>query len=560
LPGFYLALGGIPETCFLESSGSSGWAVVGTGIRSENGGAFMMTTADWRRVLSRQSFHPETLDGHFVVLRWNGDDIECFTDQLGLRTVYFGKCAEGQCISTRLDWVGQATGEGGIDFASMGSGWLMLNQFSYASYARGIDRLGPGGYASFRAGSLIRSSNKPWLPSFQPGDAQGAIENLNALLECAQGGRHRISLGLSSGLDSRLLLACLMRAQKGRFVAHTFGEPADPDVRIAAKIANALGLEHQYYNEPLPDIDTCISLMRSFVVQSTLVEPASSFIKLRYFPKIREECGLMIDGGFGEIARRQFLNRVVRRGKTALESKDVPRLLTLMRSPRADIFSPELTKILECGARKSLAEALEAMPPLPEIGIENFADLFSVRMRIPNYGGPGQARLDGEILNFMPLAQPSFLRSVFRIPVRERSNAQFHSEVIRRSYPELKRFPSAKSGFTHRFGLSTNATWLLTKAKSRLMRGYCDSAPHDLLAHIRAYVLDTAHSKSVTAEPIYDPKKVPDAVNRYYNGELHLKNTVDWWLTFEIWKQSLHPMELHREDVPLHEVGAGNYA
>ncbi|OLD78246.1 MAG: hypothetical protein AUI33_03705, partial [Ignavibacteria bacterium 13_1_40CM_2_61_4] len=397
---------------------------MGTGIKSGNGAASIMMMDDWRRVLSRQSFDPQSLDGHFVVLRWNGDCIECFTDQLGLRTLYFGKGAGGQCISTRLDWVARAIGQGGIDFASLGSGWLMLNQLSYASYVLGIDRLGPGGYASFRGGSLIRSSNAPWLPSFQPGDARDAVESLNALLECAVERRRTISLGLSSGLDSRLLLACLMSAHKGRFVTHTFGEPTDPDVRIATKIAQTLGLEHQYYNEPLPDTDTCISAMRSFVAQSTLVEPGSSFLRLRYFPKIREQCGLMIDGGFGEIARRQFLNRVVRRGRIALQSKDIPRLLTLMRLPRADIFSPEVMTKLEYGARQSLAEALEAMPPLSNIGVENFADLFSIRLRIPNYGGPGQARLDAEILNFMPLAQPSFLRSALRIPVKDRSNAK----------------------------------------------------------------------------------------------------------------------------------------
>ena len=495
-----------------------------------------------------------------MVLRWNGDCVECFTDQLGLRTVYFGKCAAGQCISTRLDWVAQAIGQGGIDFASLGSGWLMLNQFSYASYVLGIDRLGPGGYALFRAGSRIRSSNTPWLPSFQPGEAQDAIESLNALLECAVERRQTISLGLSSGLDSRLLLACLMSAHRGRFVTHTFGDPADPDVRIATRIAKTLGLEQQYFNEPLPAIDTCISAMRSFVAQTNLVEPGSLSLKLRYFPKIREQCTLMIDGGFGEIARRQFLNRVVRRGRTALRSKHIPRLLTLMRSPRADMFSPEVTTKLESGARESLAEALEAMPPLSEIGVENFADLFSVRMRIPNYGGPGQARLDAEILNFMPLAQPSFLRSVLRIPVKDRSNAKFHTEIIGRLSPELNRFPSAKSGFTHRFGLSTNSTWLLTKMKLTLMNGYCDPAPHEMLAHIREYVLDTAHSKYVTANPIYDSQKVLDALGKYYKGELRLKDTVDWWLTFEIWRRSLQTEGAHGEDVSLREVAAGNFA
>lgn len=541
LPGFYLAMGGSPDTSFYESNTetSSGWAVVGTGISIVNSHASLLTRDDWARLLTRTSFDATSVDGHFVALRWSNGGIECFTDQLGLRTIYFAEHDGGICISTRLDWLARTTEKTEIDFSALGSRWLLLNQVSYESCVVGIERLGPGGHATFKAGSVVESTNTPWLPSFEPGTTGKALEVLKALMVCVLDHHYTPSLGLSGGLDSRFLLALLTSIRKPGFVTHTFGDHNDPDIWIAESISAALGLPHQRFDDPLPDVDTCISSICSFVAQSTLTEPSTSFNKLRYYPKLREQGRLMIDGGFGEFARRRYLTRVVWFGRSALRSHDSSRLLQLMRSARADIFSPEVTRTLEKGARQSLDKALEEMPPVEKIGVENFVDLFTVRMRIPNYGGAEQARVDAEILNFMPLVQPSYLRTVFQIPLSLRSNARFTCNTIRSLSPTLTRFPLAKSGFTYPFGLPNNVAWLVTKVKSKLAKGYSDLGPHQVLGQLREYVLDIARSKEVTTNPMYDSGKVVNAVTKYYEGELHLRNTVDWWLTFELWSRSL---------------------
>jgi len=561
MPRFYLAVGGNPDTSFWESNTetSTGWAVVGIGILRVDSHAFIMTRSDWAHLLTRESFDATSIDGHFVVLRWKADQIECFTDQLGLRTVYFGKYHGGICISTRLDWLASTTRRAEIDFASLGSRWLMFNQVSYESCLVGIERLGPGGRVTFKQGSVIDSTSTSWLPSFESGTTATALDILKAFVMCALHHQYTPSLGLSGGLDSRLLLALLTSSSKNGFVTHTFGDHEDPDVQIAEHITTALGLPHHCFNDPLPDVQTCISAIRSFVAQTFLIEPSTSFLKLRYYPKLRADGKLMIDGGFGEIARRQYLNRVVKLGRFALQTHDSSRLFQLMRSPRADIFSVEVTPLLEDGARRSLEKVLDEMPAVKKIGVENFADLLAVRTRVPNYGAPEQARLDSEILNFMPLVQPSFLRAVFGIPAKLRSNAGLYYGIIRMLNPALGRFPLAKSGFTYRFGLSSNLSWLTTKVKSKVANGYSDPNPHLLLAHLREYVLDVAHSKAVTTNSMYDSRKVTDAVIKYYQGELHLRSMVDWWLTFEVWKRSLSFEDNQDcERSLVHKVGADN--
>ena len=173
------------------------------------------------------------------------------------------------------------------------------------------------------------------------------------------------------------------------------------------------------------------------------------------------------------------------------------------------------------------------------LGIGNYLDLLAIRTRIPNFGGPEQARIDAEILNLVPFAQPSFLRALLGMPVRMRTNSRFHVEIIRRLAPVLATLPLAKSGMSYPFGLSTNISWLVTKAKSQMGWRHADQEPVALLQHVREYVLDTVHSSGVAANPRYDYPGLLDAVTNFYAGDLSLARTVDWWLTFQLWQESL---------------------
>jgi hypothetical protein len=94
LPNIYIALGGINETCYYEVQSELkdvGWAVLGLGVKVTNSGARILGKDDWGKIFSSGNIQTEMLDGHFVALRWNKDKIELYTDQLGLRTAYYGK-------------------------------------------------------------------------------------------------------------------------------------------------------------------------------------------------------------------------------------------------------------------------------------------------------------------------------------------------------------------------------------------------------------------------------------------------------------------------------------
>jgi len=189
----------------------------------------------------------------------------------------------------------------------------------------GIARLGPGGYAAFRGGQPLKTiPSTPWLPSFGPTTAASTLELLADYAESARNHRSMLSLGLSGGLDSRVLLAHYTRNPDCNIVTHTFGNAGDPDVLIAKQITATLGIQHRYLNDPLPEPLACISGISSYVAQTLVTEPCSSYLKLRYYPTLREDGRILVDGGFGEIARRQYFNRVVRFGRRAVFRRDAP--------------------------------------------------------------------------------------------------------------------------------------------------------------------------------------------------------------------------------------------
>jgi len=545
-PGFYLAVGGIDETCHFrttENTRTGGWVVVGMGLERSDFQVRILTGDDWDRKLT-STFDGTTslldeLDGHFTAIRWDSKGIACACDQLGQRTLYYVESGEEVFFSTRLDWLAHATQRNEVDFEALGSKWLLFNQLSYDSCIKGIRRLGPSGRAFFSNGVLKKETGSVWLPVFSGGKIDDAIAVVEGFADCAFTQPRTVTLGLSGGIDSRFLLAMLTRKGTGDVRVHTFGEPEDPDVSVAAMVARSVGAEQTLFNDPIPDPDTCLAMARSYVAQTQLIEPVASAVRLRYYGRLRALGRMMIDGGFGEIARRQYLNRLARFGRFALRRGDVDALLPLMSVPRGRVFVPEVQKMLESGTRRDLQTTLESMPPLRDVGIGNFVDLLAVRTRVPNYGGPEQARLDCEVFNFMPFVQPSFLRAVFASDVRTRANARFYRRYIASRKKALTRFPLVKSGSTYRFGLPLLAVHATTFAKKKAGRYYRDGSTDAFLHTIREYVQDLAASQSVLSCPLYDSAAIRSAVQAYYSGVPGFAGTVAWWLTFEMWRSGL---------------------
>jgi hypothetical protein len=310
----YLAAGGIPQTCLFErtiqtdQSGESGWVVVGLGIQRNNLTCKFLDRVNWGTILNTNVPDLSTLDGHYIALRWNGNQIEFYSDQLGMRTIYFTSVEGGVAFSTRLDWLTKLRIDNQLDFNEFGSQWLTFNHLSYESFIKGIQRLGPGGVAHCTPGR-IAIKNKPF--EIDQIDQRVSVDHVLAgFLNPVHDQELTLSLGLSGGLDSRVLFGLLLSGVRPTFTLHLFGNPSEPDVTIAQRMAREYGIEQIFFpesanvEEPNPDS------MKEFVSKTSLALPVSSYPKLRFYSRLHQMKKIMIDGGMGEIGRRQFLNRL----------------------------------------------------------------------------------------------------------------------------------------------------------------------------------------------------------------------------------------------------------
>src|SRR5206468_149306 len=129
----------------------------------------------------------------------------------------------------------------------------------------------------------------------------------------------------------------------------------------------------------------------------------------------------------------QFGKRLATRGAAALKRGDPQAIYPFLRQRRAEIFNADAERVMFGGVIRHIETLLDEMPGAEEIGIENFVDLLVVRSRFPNVAGIEQARVDAEILDVMPFAQPSFLRAVFATTLAERRSGRLFRRIIHRA-------------------------------------------------------------------------------------------------------------------------------
>ena len=439
-------------------------------------------------------------------------------------------------VSTRLDWLARWSGLHEVDVAHFGSHWLTFNQIGYRSLVKGIERLGPGSKAVCTPDNLeIRST--PWSPEGIEKPAGSFQDTLSGFLEPRDVDRP-LSLGLSGGMDSRLLLALLTRGSRP-FFAHVFGDTADPDVRISLDIARGLGLSHRHIRQSLPSKDELPGLLRESAGQVCATVPASTILRAMGFQELNNEGKLVVDGGFGEIGRRQYYNRLLRRGAGVIRDKDVSRLYDFLSVNRGSFFSEEVERLMRQGVDEDLAGLFESMPDAGDLPAGDWADLMAVRHRLPNFFGYEQARLDGIVPNYMPFAQPSFLRQVFNTPLRQRVNGRLFRQIIRQTAPHLRSYPLVKGGTTYPFGLGAVSSKLWTQAKGALRGRFADPIPVTFFFLVAGYLRDLIRDRDTTSCGLYDIKRLTAAVDAFYRGDMSQMAPLDWWLSFEVWRRSL---------------------
>ncbi|MDZ7625094.1 MAG: hypothetical protein U5J96_11720 [Ignavibacteriaceae bacterium] len=530
-----LFTGGNKQTCFFKSNSlDSCWAVTGVGLKSSDNGYKILNENEWNIQLTSNQINFNPINGHFVAIKYYDNELKFFTDELGLREIFIIKLPDGFGFTTRIEWLKYFI-KPEIDLKEFGARWLLQNQISRKSIFKNVIRLVCAN-ATIKNNSLSIKQNL-WQPDFNSVADQSSFSlSLNKLLSISD---KKISLSLSGGLDSRLLLSYLANKNSDLWDSHTFGDPNHPDSKIASDLLISLNRKNEIIDDELPSIHKLIELVKTYSVQSFVTNPVSSILNLRFYNRLADQNRIIIDGGFGEIWRRAFANKLLLVGKNSLLKKDSKSVSGFLRYNRADIFSEEALVEMEKGVIEQLDELFEDIPDANQISPASWVDLFSIRSRLTNYYAPEQARVDQHVISFMPLVQKDILKLLFGLNEVEKKNGKLFRELIRQNSIQLTKHPLVKGNIVHPFNSSSISARLHSRVKNRLGLGYQSKQPIELLKSLKEFINDTIRSSEVKNYDLYDQKKI-DRIGKDFSskGDEYYQE-IDWFLSFELFRQGI---------------------
>ena len=555
-PDLFLAAGGNNSSCVYGHNSTNkekGWVALGAVVVPNNGGYSFAETAQWEKLISSDIGSQTKLNGHFVVFEWSRENCIISTDALGLRDIYFGIKEDLVYISTRVDWLSQYI-NCSLNFSRFGSRWKSFNQLSTKSVITGLTRIVCGSKVVIDRGKATVQTKevKPLSQLFgqiikseiPPKEIeQSYLQELGALIEVGNNSGKSNSLALSGGLDSRVLLAVLLGKENQKVDCHTFGEASHIDSVMVQKIIQSnKAIHHKQLQRPFPKVDDCVAELQDYVAQTLVGNPASLVHKLNNAYLLKENypaSGVFIDGAFGEIWRRSFLNRLAFKGQNFLENLDhVAQLFPFTAHKRGSFFNADLENEMKKGIANDLEQLLFYLPKINDIGFENWLDLFAIATRLPNMYGHEQARLDNLALTFMPFLQPSLLKMLWQVPVKNRKNSNLFKRIILENKSELSRFQLAKNDHTQPFGLTTlqSRLWGLARKKLKSIKTV-QSTKATYLHHIGEYINDQVLTNEVINSGFYDAKKLRLIQEDFQSKHYNLIDDLDWLVSFETFRR-----------------------
>jgi len=539
----YLAIGGNQRTFSVDNNSKLEnkyfhWAVCGVGIEPLSEGYSLVEFNGWNKIFtsSETELKLTELDGHFVGLKLNPNYIEVFTDQSGLRDIYFANYKEGTLFSTRIDWLSKFI-ETDIDFSIFGSRWMLFNQLSSKSVLKNIYRLVGGSRAIIENGNFKVTENHREYSQGSFVAEEVFVNKLKSIIEIKTSTDTPLSLSLSGGFDSRLLLSFLIASKNKNWDTHTVGSPGNPDVIIARQICEDLNINNELFDEPLPEVNELINELVEYIGSTILNDSISTIVNLRNFAQMENKSNIIIDGGFAEIWRREFFIRILFKHSRSIINGDIKSIIPGLKKLRSDIFNKDVIELMEQGIEGQLDDLFKIIPHPKLIGVKNWIDFFALYTRLPNYIGHEQSRIDNYVLGFMPFVQPSLIKLLFNIPLSRRKNGSLFRNLIKANEPSLTKYPLAKGDVLIPYSASSISARFIFKIKNRLGINYSNESYKNLYSVLNDFIFDTLSSESVKNNSVLDQKKVNMILRRSFNNNENYSEELGWLLSYVIFQE-----------------------
>lgn len=418
----------------------------------------------------------------FAAARGDEGGVSMVADGVGFRQLYYG--ADARVMSTSAVVAGHASGAR-LDHHAVAVQSLLGWQLGQRTLFDGIAKLPPGATArqDHNAVTILPATatgaSATELPLNEAVTRSAAI--LRRSLERLLDDHPDVVLQLSGGQDSRLLLSALPPARRRGLRAMTLGSPGDGDVRVARRIAELCGLDHEVRG--LAEIAgvTPADAWERVVEASVRLDGQSDPVALAALglAEAQFDQGARISGVGGEVARGfYYLGRVHDR---AFGPDDAQRMAGWRMFANDAVEPRMLTQDFATWGRdvanREVYDALRAG------GDEWFraTDALFLHSRVQRWAGANDTAVHDRRIVVNPMLGEEFLDVVSRLAPEDKAHSRFFALLQCELDPELARLPLegrpapaayARQGVRNAVGrFNTTARKLVAKAGQRLRRG-----------------------------------------------------------------------------------------
>ncbi len=203
-----------------------------------------------------------------------------------------------------------------------------------------MKRLGPEGFVQINIQDLsLNIQNKFWEPDWNKKySLDNIIKCLEDLILFPSRENKNTALSLSGGLDSRTLFSIFLKNKSEYLSSHAFGDESNQDVLMAKSIANKSTFDFKMISIEENTEEKILNTIYEYIPTSGFILSLNDLLVIPSHAKLYERNEVIIDGAYGEIIRREFLNRIYFLGKDAITQKHDEKFFQLLKNHRGTFF------------------------------------------------------------------------------------------------------------------------------------------------------------------------------------------------------------------------------
>ena len=229
---------------------------------------------------------------------------------------------------------------------------------------------------------------------------------------------HSLTLSLTAGRDSRILLACARDVMERTSLFTLVPEMADSvDAHLACRLSDRFELRH----ETLPVVPAEPGTLSEWLSSTGHAVSGNLWQGHRSLHRL-DPARALLPGTAGEVGRAHTY-----RLGDPVEGVVSPRtLLKRLRLPAHDLY---------------LEHAEVWLAGLPELSHESTLELAYVEQRLSCWAGPGHYGNQTSRFELAPFASRPLFRAMLALPLAYRHREQLTTDILRRAWPELLELP-----------------------------------------------------------------------------------------------------------------------